>query len=138
MAFVEPAHSIARLGFRRWYERQLFESFAWLTTCILSGVVFAATIEFVGFGSPGYTLLTLTVLYFIGLMGFTAWRTFWRKLMAAQDYAGSAVCAGCGAYGMLEVLRESSPVPVRCRRCGHQWRLAGAREDENGDQDDEA
>ena len=126
---MEPAHSIARLGFRRWYERQLFESFAWLTTCILSGVVFAAIIEFVGFSTPGYTLLTLTVLYFVGLIGLTAWRTFWSQLTRAQEYSTSAKCMKCGAYGLLDVTDESSAVPVRCRKCSHEWRLSPADDD---------
>ncbi|MEJ2174821.1 MAG: hypothetical protein P8Y76_07900, partial [bacterium] len=42
---MEPARSIGKFGFRRWYERQLTESFAWLITCLLCAVVIAAGIE---------------------------------------------------------------------------------------------
>jgi hypothetical protein len=122
---MEPARSIARLGFRRWYERQLFESFAWLTTCLLSGVVFAAVIEFVGLTGPGLRpYVAIVVLYVVGLMGVSAWRTFWRLLRRAQSYADRAVCPGCGAYGLLEVTAESEAVAVRCRRCARQWEMS--------------
>jgi len=39
---VEPADTIARIGFRRWHERQLLECHAWLVTgilCVLAVVV---------------------------------------------------------------------------------------------------
>ncbi len=128
MPVSEPARSISRLGFRRWYERQLFESFAWLTTCLLCGVAFAAILEFVGLRTPGLTpLLTITVLYFVGLIGVTAWRTFWSRLSRAQGYADGATCRRCDTYGLFEVMGEARSIPVRCRRCGHEWTIAAGR-----------
>ena len=122
---METARSIAKLGFRRWYERQLFESFAWLVTCLLSGIAFAAICESVGFDRPGLTpYLTLIALYFVGLVAVTTWRHFWSKLSRTQDFAKSAVCARCEAYGLLDVIELSERIPVRCRRCGHEWRMA--------------
>jgi Zn ribbon nucleic-acid-binding protein len=124
---MQPGQAIRRLGFRRWYERQLFESFAWLATCLLSGVVFAAILEFVGFAGGGLSaLLTLLVLYVVGLMGVTAWRTFWRSLTRAQALAGSATCPQCAAYGLFQVTADADPIAVRCERCGQQWRLQQA------------
>ena len=38
---MEPARSIGKLGFRRWYERQLIESHAWLITCFLCALAIA-------------------------------------------------------------------------------------------------
>lgn len=125
-AATQPGESIKRLGFRRWYERQLFESFAWLATCLLSGVVFAAILELIGLsGGIVVTLLTLGVLYVIGLMGFGAWRAFWRSLARAQALAGRATCPRCATYGRFEVLDEAEPIPVRCDACAEQWRLDG-------------
>ncbi|MGI9332942.1 MAG: hypothetical protein ACR2RL_07255 [Gammaproteobacteria bacterium] len=121
---METAQSIAKLGFRRWHERQLYESFAWLATCLLSGVAFASILEFVGFSRPGLApYLTLIVLYVVGLMAVTTWRCFWAKLSAAQDFAKSAVCGRCDAYGLLDVMEVSESIPVRCRHCGNEWRL---------------
>ena len=125
---MEPASSIARLGFRRWYERQLFESFAWLTTCLLCGVAFAAVLEFVGLGGSGARpWITLVLLYFIGLIAITAFRTFWSLLTRAQGFADRATCPGCRAYGLLEVTADSERIPVRCRRCGEQWCMSPGR-----------
>ena len=122
---MQPGQTIRRLGFRRWYERQLFESFAWLATCLLSGIVFAAILEFVGFANGGLvTLLTLLVLYVVGLLGFAAWRTFWRSLSRAQAYAARATCPGCAAYGLFDLVAEPEPtITVCCRKCGVHWRL---------------
>ena len=45
---MAPPSTTRRPGFRDWYQHQLFEAFAWLTTCILSGVVIATILEFIG------------------------------------------------------------------------------------------
>jgi hypothetical protein len=41
----DPASGIRRLGFRRWYERQLLESHFWLVSCILAMLLVAVCIE---------------------------------------------------------------------------------------------
>ena len=46
---AEPARSIEKLGFKRWYERQLIESHAWLVSCILCSLAICAVLELVGF-----------------------------------------------------------------------------------------
>ena len=121
---MDQARSIAKLGFRRWYARQMYEAFAWLTTCLLSGVVFTAILEFVGLRTPGLTpLVTLTVLYFIGLMGLMSFKRFWTMLSRATVYSDSATCVRCDSYGLFEVTRQSERIPVRCRNCGHEWSI---------------
>lgn len=111
-------------GFRRWHERQLLESFAWLTLCLLSGILFATILEFIGFGTPGLTpLITLLVLYGIGLMGVAAWRRFWAVFSHAQHCANRASCPQCGAYGLFDVADGAGPIPATCRRCGHHWTI---------------
>ena len=121
---MDQARSIAKLGFRRWYARQMYEAFAWLTTCLLSGVVFTAILEFVGLRTPGLTpLVTLTVLYFIGLMGLMSFKRFWTMLSRATVYSDSATCTRCDSYGLFEVTRQSERIPVRCRNCGHEWSI---------------
>ena len=121
---MEPADSIQRLGFRRWYERQLYESFAWLTTCLLCGAAFAAVFEFIGFkGGGAWPMLTLLVLYVVGMLGLTAWRASRQSLTRAQDYAGRATCSRCSAYGLFDVKAAASRVGVQCRKCGNEWPL---------------
>ena len=126
---MESARTFAAIGFRRWYARQLYEAYAWLTTCLLSGVVFAAIIELVGFATPGVTaLVTLTILYFVGLMGVMAFRRFWLMLKRAQAYADGATCTQCCTYGAFDMTRLASRLRVRCGKCGHEWIIQQARE----------
>lgn len=115
-------------GFQRWYERRLFESFGWLALCLMSGVLFAAVLEFVGLKTPGLTpLITLVFLYVVVLMGITAWRRFWAMLTYAQRCANAAKCGECGAYGLFDVSIESGTIPATCRKCGHHWIIAPER-----------
>ncbi len=121
---MEPAHSIRKLGFRRWHERQLLESFAWLTTCLLCAIVIAAVLELIGLHTPGLTpLITLAIVYVVGLMAYTAWKRFVAMLLRAQHYANHSTCERCGCYGRFDVLTETARMPVRCRACGHEWVL---------------
>lgn len=102
----------------------MIEAYAWLTTCLLGGIVFTAIIELVGFATPGFTpLLTLTALYFVGLMCLMSFRRFWLMLSRAQTYANRANCPRCGSYGAFAVTIESARIPVRCGKCGQQWTI---------------
>lgn len=119
---MKPAATITHLGFRRWYERQMYEAYAWLTTCLLSGIVFVAIIEMVGFATPGAgPLLTLTVLYFVGLMALMSFRRFWMMLSRAQAYADCATCTKCETYGAFEVSGDLERITARCWKCGYEW-----------------
>lgn len=89
-----------RIDFQRWYERQLFMSFAWLTGCILCGVVIAVLLEFIGLGGPRITpLVNAFCMYVVGIAAIESWRRFWSMLSHAQGCANQATCKGCGAYG---------------------------------------
>ena len=122
---MDPARDITRLGFQRWYERQMYEAYAWLTTCLLSGVAFTAIIELVGFATPGLTpYLTIVILYFVGLMALMSFRRFWRMLSRAQIYADKATCKRCNSYGVFDMIGKLDHLLARCRKCGHEWRMA--------------
>jgi len=113
-----------RPGFRAWYQRQLFESFAWLTTCLLSGVLIAVILEFVGLGSPGFTpIIVLVVIYVMGLMAIASFRRFWVLLSFAQHCADGATCQECRAYGLFAVSVEAGAIAAICRKCGNRWTI---------------
>ncbi|MDX1374152.1 MAG: hypothetical protein R3357_01240 [Burkholderiales bacterium] len=124
---MEPARSIGRLGFRRWYERQLTESFAWLVTCLLCAVVVAAGIE-----SIWPRLLTwrglamLAFVYVAGLICFYALQRFLTLLTRANRIASESTCEKCSANGRYEVLSETAAMRVRCRGCAHEWTIGRA------------
>jgi hypothetical protein len=119
---VEPAQSIGRLGFRRWYERQLLESHAWLVTCLLCAFAALALIEGLDFKAAFFTSLMRGAMAFAaGLLSWLALQRYAMMLVRANRLAEHATCAGCGTYGRFEVL--DGHAHVRCRGCGNEWHL---------------
>lgn len=112
------------LKFNRWHERQLFFSFAWLVSCLMCGFLFVAIIEFVGIDFSGvFSMLTIILLYFLGLAIIELFRRFWARFAYAQQCASSATCRSCGSYGLFNVRVGARPVYARCQKCDHQWVL---------------
>jgi DNA-directed RNA polymerase subunit RPC12/RpoP len=123
--------TIAKRGFRRWYERKLFEAFAWLTICVLCGVAFAAVLAVVGFKTPGFTpILTVLALYLIGLLALISGRKFTAMLVRAQACSSGATCSQCGGYGLFDIEHDEGRMPVTCRRCGHRWTIIPSDQDD--------
>jgi hypothetical protein len=121
---MEPAHSIGKLGFRRWYERQLTEGFAWLVTCLLCAVVIAAGIESIWPRLMTWRALAMLVfVYLVGLICSFALRRFLLLLTRAERVASQSTCAHCGTNGRYEVLGETARMQVRCRKCAHEWTI---------------
>lgn len=138
MTAAEIGAEIRRRGFRRWYERQLIESHAYLVTAFLALILLLAGYEAMDFlrGSPVYYLATVGGAAFAGVLVWVAWQRFTVLLARAELFAEGADCPGCKSWGKFEVLTgESSttddPVEagrphwlqVRCRKCGERWRL---------------
>lgn len=108
--------------FSRWHEKQLYLSFAWLLSCLMCGFLFAAIVEFVGKNLSGiFTIISLVVLYGIGLAAIELFRRFWVQFSFAQHCASSATCSSCGKYGQFEVRADAWPIYARCQKCDHQW-----------------
>lgn len=109
-------------SFSRWHEKQLFTSFAWLLSCLMCGFLFVAIIEFVGINFSGiFSILSILVLYLIGIAIIELFRRFWLCFSYAQMCANSATCPSCGSYGAFEVREGVRPIYARCQRCKHQW-----------------
>jgi hypothetical protein len=138
---MEPATSIKRMGFRRWYERQLIDSHLSFVTCVLAIIAFAACLEAVRFEEFGWQPAALLAVVAASLpVAYFSWRRFMRILAQAERYGERSTCTACGTYGRLEVAQAgSSEIPrepgdtdvprfevwmrVRCRKCGHAWRM---------------
>jgi hypothetical protein len=131
------ADYIHRHGFRRWYERQLIESHAYLALSFVALILLLSGIEVLG-DSPG-GLRYVGMLGAAGLGGILtviAWRRFTVLLTRAEQFAEGATCSDCSAWGKFRVLgqegaSEDDPpeagrphwLRVRCTQCGHEWRL---------------
>jgi hypothetical protein len=137
---MDPTSSIRRLGFRRWYERELIKSHAALVTCLLAGITVAAMMESL-VASTGWTFASsLAVAFAAGAIGWLSWRSYITILQRAEFYGERSSCPGCNAYGRFEVLAtgldrdpgrvadavaplEAAWLRVQCRMCGRAWRM---------------
>jgi hypothetical protein len=121
---VEPARSIDRLGFRRWYERQLLEAHAWLVSCLLCGFTIVALAEGLDFRHDPAQFIMRSAL--ILALGFVCWISLHRystTMLLASRLAEHATCSACGAYAAFRVTNESPRIHVHCRKCDHEWLL---------------
>lgn len=119
---MEPARSIARLGFKKWYERRLIESHAWLLTALLCALIIALSLELLSFKKHFLAWAgTAGVVFVAGLIVWHGVRRFLQILAEAERFASQSTCAGCRRYAAFTVIAESPRMSVRCRKCGHEW-----------------
>lgn len=132
---------IRRLGFRRWYERQLIESHAYLVTCFLCMLVVATTLEGFSFRGPGLEPFALLTLAFGGgALSLFSWGRYKITMDLAERLADHATCLRCRTYAAFTVTawgpHEDSGsrdegetetlepwLQVHCRKCGHEWTI---------------
>jgi len=120
---AEPARSIERLGFKRWYERQLIESHAWLVSSILCALAICAVLELHGLRFK--SLASLAALVFVYVAGVIAWHGLkrYRAIMGeAERLSEQSTCRTCSTYAAFDLTREA-PLSARCRKCGNEWRF---------------
>jgi hypothetical protein len=124
--------ALRKRGFRRWYERQLIESHAYLVTGLLSLIMMAIALEMIAFRHSLLHAIALTAIELGGgaLVVFS-WDRFRCLLANAEALAVQAVCAQCRTYGRLQVIDAHDSeqtitgrlLTVRCRGCAHEWRM---------------
>lgn len=117
---------IRRIGFRRWYERQLIEGHAWLVVCFLAMIMVMAGFELLSMRDGLLEFLSDAAL--IGgatVLGWFAWRRYARILVVAEFIGEQANCPACAHYGFRcdVAQRGSAPLAARCPKCGHRWQV---------------
>jgi hypothetical protein len=124
------AEGIRRLGFRKWYERELLSSHAHMALAVLAAVALLASFEALQGASRGQQLLNLGMAAVSGLIAYWALRRYMYLLMHAEDIANQANCPRCNAYGQLRLDGAARPgreqahlVPVCCKKCEFHWTL---------------
>jgi phage FluMu protein Com len=135
---VKIGDDIRRLGFRRWYERQLIESHAYLVTAFLALILLLAGVEGMQFArrSPLFYVAIVGGAAAAGVLTYVGWRRFNVLLARAELFAEGATCPQCKAWGKFDVLAEERAADddppesgrphwlrVKCRQCGEQWRI---------------
>ena len=131
---MELADGIRKIGFRKWYERQLIDSHAYLVTGLLAVVLVLGSLESLSVRGPGWEPFMLFVMV-LGAGGLSTWAVYryLQVLFYAEHVGELSTCGQCGVYGLLEVTgakasrtdagtRGAAPaLGVRCRKCGHEW-----------------
>jgi hypothetical protein len=120
-----PAGAIGKLGFRRWYERELLLAHAWLAACVLSTFAALGLVEELDLRHLGMASLPGLAAAFAG--GLVAWYALTRYLgmvLRAQQLAERSTCAQCGTYGRYRLVGATpGAMLVSCRQCAHEWRI---------------
>jgi len=116
---------IRKLGFRKWYQRELLQSHAHLLLLFLCAIGLLATFEVFSRSEPwkeqAFDVAALILLVAVGIWSL---RRYLFLLMHAEQVANQAVCERCQTYGRLTVLEEGRTghqVTVRCKKCEFEW-----------------
>ena len=122
---MTPAGSIGKLGFRRWYERELLLAHAWLAACVLCTFATLALIEGLELRRLGIESAPVLLAAFAG--GVIAWYALTRYIgmvMRAQHLAAHSTCARCGTYGRYRLVGATPrAMIVCCRECEKEWTI---------------
>ena len=125
---MTAAEGITKLGFRRWYERQLIESHMYLVTCVLSMVTVAACVELIEWRGPVLeTLLMFGAIVGGTALGLAALRRYNTILIRAECLGAQSNCGQCKEYRGLKVVRageaDNGWIVVKCKKCGLEWQM---------------
>ena len=136
---MELADGIRKIGFRRWYERQLIECHLFLISGFLCLITVLACIEEFNLRTPPWETLVRFMAMIAGMvLCLWTWRRYLTMLGVAEYAAEHSVCEKCAAYGGLDLAGTAArrapgadeelegmlaPVGVRCRKCGHEWTI---------------
>ena len=117
------AESVERIGFRKWYERQLLSSHAHMVLGFLCVIAMIGTLE--AFRTATGEAKALNVLMFLLCAAIGGWslRRYLSLMMQAEAAANQASCPDCGDYGRFRLVRQPAGqhLDVRCRKCAHEW-----------------
>jgi hypothetical protein len=127
---METRHidSVRRIGFRKWYERQLLSSHAHMVLAFLSMIALVGSME--AFRGADGDAQFVNVLFVIvcGAIGAWALRRYVFLLMRAEQAANQANCPQCGTYGRFRVVGQrprDQEVDLRCDKCAREWVMFG-------------
>jgi predicted nucleic-acid-binding Zn-ribbon protein len=139
---MTPAEGIRKLGFRRWYERELIDGHIYLVTCLLSLIAVAVCLERIEWRGPmTQFIFMLTTIIAGGALCVSALRRYSFLMVRAQSFGAQSDCPHCNCYGMLQVVdavdverqfpglfvvADNSWIRVRCKKCAHEWKMDNA------------
>ncbi len=133
---MQVTRYIERYGFRRWYERQLIESHAYLALGFVALILLLSGVELLSDAEAGIRYLIVLVAAAGGMLVVVSWRRFTTLLARAEHFGEAATCPKCKAWGKFNVLAQEASsfddppeagrphwLSVRCKQCGAVWKL---------------
>jgi hypothetical protein len=119
--------TIRRLGFRKWYERELLQSHMHLVLLLLSTLGMLGSAEAYTQSQPMGSQLTMVGCALISAaIGYWSLRRYLYLLNHAEYVADQAVCKQCDTYAKWDITAEQEKeerMTVCCRRCGNRWSI---------------
>lgn len=120
------ADGVRKVGFRKWYERELLSSHAHMVLALLATIAVLGSFEAFRGGTVAEKLMD--VLFIIASTAIALWalRRYLFLLMHAEVIANQANCPSCNEYGRFEVMEEDrryQRMQVRCRKCAGLWQI---------------
>lgn len=136
---MDLSEGIRRIGFQRWYERQLIESHLYLVSGFMCLIMVIACLEDFSVSMPSWeTLVRLVAMVAGSAICLWALRRYLVMLGLAEYAAERSVCGKCTVYRGLDLSSVGvncaqrrgeenedvlPSVGVRCRKCGHEWTI---------------
>jgi len=121
------ADGVRRVGFRKWYERELLSSHAHMVLAFLAVIALLGSFEAMRGASAGDQPLHILGLLASAAIGVWALRRYLFLLMRAEEVANQANCADCGTYGRFRIVGEhgnGQQTQVCCLKCQHNWTIS--------------
>lgn len=118
------AAGVRRLGFRKWYERELLSSHAHMVLCVLAVIGLLGSLEAMRLASLAGKVMNVAAILACAAIAGWALRRYFFLLTRAEDIANQANCDACGTYGRFKVVGDTpGSTRVCCTRCAHQWTI---------------
>ena len=121
------ADGIRRVGFRKWYERELLSSHAHMLLALLCVIALMASMEAFNGATLAEKITDVGLVLVSGAIGLWALRRYLYLLMHAEEVANQANCPKCSVYGSLSVVEEdrrNGAVLVCCKKCANRWTIS--------------
>lgn len=125
------AAGVRRVGFRKWYERELLSSHAHMVLAIFSVIALLGSFEAMHGATLYEQLMDLVFVVVCAGVGIWSLRRYMFLLMRAEVIANQANCEDCGAYGRFKVVGEAHggyEARVACLKCTHNWTITSEEE----------
>ena len=121
------AEGVRKVGFRKWYERELLSSHAHMILCVLGVIGMLGSFEAMRGASVDESLMNIVFVLVTAVISGWALRRYLFLLMRAEEVANQANCSECGVYGRFSIVghsRAQGETEVCCQKCQHRWTIS--------------